>query len=914
MNKNRWILLALLALAVSGILPAALTTGVDGPLCVPWDANNWKGVTPKSINVLGGQLQAKFIYPKPTETTYYSNLPGLIIAPGYAIPAAQLEAQAESWARQCYVTLLFSWRGQGASGESNTQFTFYSDIERDDLAAVKNALLLGPPGTTGMVDADHIGILGVSQGGLASWLAVADVEPTRDLRGSLRVAMPRDASPFLAETTLLQDCFNANVAAQFDPDVAVTWEPTLYAQLAGAFLTPQIPITATWQSILATRDPGDELAFIPTAVGTPGTPVPFPQVFVMGSQYDVWQWTDEMIAGWQTVTPPAPITGYPGSRLLLSRGETHTNDPWLGDKEYREAAERNWLSTYLGPFYVDTPTATSVPNPTGTPPPTLGAHPTPVEYRVDSFSSTPGAGATPTFTWQGANSWPPPSTPITLYLRSGPDLELTPPATTEGYDVLNQDYTANGYNLETAIAERVYDPPTPYFNTLDQHLNDHSYWTLIYVSPRLNQDVTLVGPPTIHLYGEPDTGAGYPLQVHLRVFEKLYNDSTSFFVTHANACAWEQEANGWFEGNEFRGDTRVHTFKEGNHIAVEIATIDEEYYYPQRTAVSVVPYLGDMVVRVFHRTGEATSITLPLVFSDAQAALFQAEGGDAPGAPEGEPEPTATPTASGPLTIEAVLWNDDTNPGGWRAWAPEVKITCTGGVGAVTCPGDTFLLTDGLNQSFTFTATDEVGNVDTVTLSGISIDRTPPQVTTNLPASQTFCSTATLQLDLTASDALSGLDGSAVATFNGAETADGQFLTLLAGPNVLAVQAQDVAGNHLYEESTLQVNYDVELDFPPDGQTVNPAAPLSFAFRINDACAASGVYGGATATLWLTGPNGQEQAAVWSGGASGNAFAYNTTTSEYTFDADVSGLAAGTWTARVHLSDVNDYTVTFVVP
>ena len=123
-----------------------------------------------------------------------------------------------------------------------------------------------------------------------------------------------------------------------------------------------------------------------------------------------------------------------------------------------------------------------------------------------------------------------------------------------------------------------------------------------------------------------------------------------------------------------------------------------------------------------------------------------------------------------------------------------------------------------------------------------------------------------------------------------------------------------MAGRQDLLEASVQVNYVTALDFPPDGQPVDPSQPLPFQFTVTDACSLDGKYETAVGTLWLTGPDGVEQAAEWVGEHTGNQFTYDGMGGWYEFDADLTGLSAGTWTARLHLDDGNDYTTTFVIP
>ncbi len=183
----------------------------------------------------------------------------------------------------------------------------------------------------------------------------------------------------------------------------------------------------------------------------------------------------------------------------------------------------------------------------------------------------------------------------------------------------------------------------------------------------------------------------------------------------------------------------------------------------------------------------------------------------------------------------------------------------------------------------------------------------------SLPETQTFCSGGALPLEFNADDPVSGLAWSE-ALFNGQSVVSGDRAPLRPGQNTLRVDAQDVAGNRIIHEASVQVNYAVMLNFPADGQRVDPHYPLPFHFTIADACQADGKYKGDVGTLWLAGPDGVEIPAQWADGRAGNRFEVDLFQGTYTFNADLNGLNSGLWMARLHLNDGNDYRVAFVVP
>ncbi len=772
------------------------------------------------------------------------------------------------------------------------------------------------------------------QPGLAGLLAaIADL----DTRGFYRAIVPQDGVHPSNSLTTPNDCLSWEVPHLFRPErirtpyaqatppnpdaTGVSWDTTTYTGLRNALLThtPDVPF---WETAVATRQSDDELVMTPTNALTPN-----PNVFAQFSWYDQHQPAKEYIANWQTVTPSVatPTPSYPDKRMRIGPGSHAAAAPWKADpseEANRDGMMRAWLWDYLRPLYqhTATPNTPGPTTPTNTP---AVATPTPspqkVEYVVDSFNNTPAPtpNLTPTFEWQGASNWPPAATVDSrLYLQShGRALEASPtqpsgPAGTQFAEVRQTfDTPAPVYNMGTMAAE------APHFSVFATQV---AVTAQRFYSWPLNQDVLLVGAPEAQLYIQPDTGVT-TWQVHVRVLEEVSSGGPVVFITRANDCAWgeaQAPAGETPTPSSFVGEARAHTFKKDDRIVLEFSPIDPAYYDPNTTVLFITPYLDDFAVVVYHKQVKPSSVTLHLVPTNPAIPIFVSPTPSpvlGPMRQPGEPMATATPPPPEPLEIQAFVAPDFTNPGGWQAWAAGILLWCTGGEGQVTCPEEQLITTDGTNQSFSYEARDEAGHVATVTVSGLNIDRTPPQLTSNLPETQTFCSGATLPLEFAVSDALSGLESSSV-TFNGLPVQSGQAVLLMPGQNTLLADAYDVAGNWGLPEDSVQVNYDETLAFPPDGAPVVRELPLPFKFTIADACSPDGKYGSAVGTLWLTGPDGVEIPAEWFGEATGNTFTYDAVTGWYSFDADVSVLAAGTWTARAHLDDGNEYTTSFVIP
>ncbi|MEW5987536.1 MAG: CocE/NonD family hydrolase C-terminal non-catalytic domain-containing protein [Chloroflexota bacterium] len=924
-------------LLVVGILSGAFALALQGQtyeLCQPGAYDH--EVAETFVDVSDGSLLGHFYYPDADGGFEHEKLPGILLIHGFNTGGRDITAEssgsnmsglAADLAEACFVVLLVNVRGQGPHYDVDTVYDWNGPllqdyVGEDDLSYLTDALKLGPATIQegDLVNDAALGVMGFSQGGDTSWRMIADTER----RGEYLASVPFDGV-FLEESWLLgQDCFNGHLAPMFNPTdvrtplpeggtatptatrIGVSWDSNAFPTMQAGYVTAHPPNLAAWQNVVGTRE--DLVGDLVTATTTP-----YPHLLHMGSWYDQWQNARQGIYAYNTVTAPeanTPTPGFPDHRLYITGGNGgHSDPPWQGDATGRQNAQVRWMQYWLTPAYSASPT------PAGNTP-TPYATPAPVEFVIDNYGDA--STVTATVALATAQYWPPPGvTPITLYLnQNGSTREalLATPAVGAGYDTLDQYWTpgSSAYNMATAVAEK------PSFDSWDSHIvASHLY----YVSPPLTQDVTIVDAPKVQLYAEPygqDSSDNY--QVNVRVMEQWTpsgsSDPVRAFITSASACAWNESSTppAQFTGTEFSGNTRAHKFRSGSRIVIDLSNVNEEIYQPSNSALSISPYLGSFSVRIYHKQPEKTSITLPIIPSNPSCGIFDTCA--SPGGGQGEQtaaQPEAAPERPQALAISTTMLPDFANSNGWRVWAPKVVFTCTGGEGWVKCPEETVLATEGSNQTFTFTASDAVGAVVTATLSNMSIDLTPPVVSENLPDSQTFCSGSTLLLDYSFSDVLSGF-ASSVETFNGQVAHDDDRVTLVAGANTLHVEPTDMAGNVLMKDVVVQVNYNTTLDFPPNGQPVNPLLPLPFAFQVNDACAAQGWYNGASGTLWLVSPGGQEQPAEWYGVPTGNSFSLNSLTGWYEFDADLSGLAAGTWTARADLDDGTSRSVTFVIP
>ena len=170
-------------------------------------------------------LYGKFYYPFAGDGYQFASgsLPGVAMTHGFGAGYPEVEDQAQQLAENCFVVLIYNYRGQGWDWEVSTQFSFYTEAERDDLYFVVSELKKGPiEGTLDLVDDARLGMLGFSQGGIATWRALADPA----LRGKFKAVAPSDSAPDISAVQLPNGCSLASLANLLDPArLKPTWPP-----------------------------------------------------------------------------------------------------------------------------------------------------------------------------------------------------------------------------------------------------------------------------------------------------------------------------------------------------------------------------------------------------------------------------------------------------------------------------------------------------------------------------------------------------------------------------------------------------------------------------------------------------------------------------------------------------------------
>ena len=157
------------------------------------------------------------------------------------------------------------------------------------------------------------------------------------------------------------------------------------------------------------------------------------------------------------------------------------------------------------------------------------------------------------------------------------------------------------------------------------------------------------------------------------------------------------------------------------------------------------------------------------------------------------------------------------NAGGWNNAAVTVAFTCTDALSGVTsCTSPLTLSNDGVSQSATGNAADVAGNLATLAVGDINIDRTPPVVVvTGVADAGVYTIGSVPVAGCSTSDALSGVVTSAsVSVTGGTANGVGAFSVSCAG-------AVDAAGNSGSASARYTVRYPfIGFVAPVDNQPV----------------------------------------------------------------------------------------------
>lgn len=157
------------------------------------------------------------------------------------------------------------------------------------------------------------------------------------------------------------------------------------------------------------------------------------------------------------------------------------------------------------------------------------------------------------------------------------------------------------------------------------------------------------------------------------------------------------------------------------------------------------------------------------------------------------------------------------NPAGWNNSNVTVNFTCMDViVGIASCSSPVPVTTEGADQIITGTAVNREGVSSSVSVT-INLDKTPPTVAINSPATGISVNTPSLLVTGTATDALSGV-ASAICQGAAATLTASNFsctVSLVPGTNTITVQATDKAGNTATATITVTLSTLTITDFNP---------------------------------------------------------------------------------------------------
>jgi hypothetical protein len=157
--------------------------------------------------------------------------------------------------------------------------------------------------------------------------------------------------------------------------------------------------------------------------------------------------------------------------------------------------------------------------------------------------------------------------------------------------------------------------------------------------------------------------------------------------------------------------------------------------------------------------------------------------------------------------------------GTWTNQDVTVAFACADQLSGVnTCDGAKTLNGEGANQSASGSGSDKAGNTASATFGGVNIDKTAPSTTATAP--QTAWNNSDVTVNLTATDALSGVRETRF-TVNGGATQTGTSAAFSAeGSYTLAYWSVDNAGN---TEATKTVTVKIDKTPPSINHTLSPA-------------------------------------------------------------------------------------------
>jgi hypothetical protein len=263
-------------------------------------------------------------------------------------------------------------------------------------------------------------------------------------------------------------------------------------------------------------------------------------------------------------------------------------------------------------------------------------------------------------------------------------------------------------------------------------------------------------------------------------------------------------------------------------------------------------------------------------------------------------------------------------PGAWTNQHVTVAFACadTGavqsGLASNTLASQT-LSGDGANLAATNTGTclDQAGNAaDPVTLGGIKIDQTPPQITVSVPTATTYLLHQAVTVGSACADLLADgtTPGSGVAVCTGTVANGGELDTATVGTKTFTVTARDAVGNTASRSVTYTVAYNICVLYD-QGQAHKAGSTVPIKLALCDASGAN--ISADTIALTATGLTQVSSDASSTVVDAGNAnpddnFRY--AGGGYLFNLKTTGLTTGTWQLSFTVAgDPTTHTVQFQV-
>jgi predicted acyl esterase len=218
-----------------------------------------------------------------------------------------------------------------------------------------------------------------------------------------------------------------------------------------------------------------------------------------------------------------------------------------------------------------------------------------------AFSSLP-MDTSGFFQWTRVESpaWPPAGIQnIRFYLSRDSSLSFTSQSSPGDSFLLKNDYKNPSYTFDIAYIEGFRGP------SFDAALPKS---TLVFKSGPLDNDVTWLGVPAMHLLVR-STDAKFPVNAQIYEEDPAGN---RFFVNRINYTArnWTSGAQAVIDAE---GIPHAHRFQHGNRIRVELTNIDVTNRQLLGSYPFVVPMMSHAGVTIFADAGHQSYIELPMI-------------------------------------------------------------------------------------------------------------------------------------------------------------------------------------------------------------------------------------------------------------------------------------------------------------